>query len=102
MGLRDLEKAIERGVDGVLGRVFRSDVSQLEISKRVERELDAGTRRGSRGDRVMPNDIEVRIHPNDAEALPVEEVETSLLHICLLYTSPSPRDATLSRMPSSA
>ena len=24
------------------------------------------------------------------------------LEICLLYTSPSPRDATLSRMPSSA
>ena len=26
----------------------------------------------------------------------------ALAHICLLYTSPSPRDATLSRMPSSA
>ena len=26
----------------------------------------------------------------------------SLLYFCLLYTSPSPRDATLSRMPSSA
>ena len=25
-----------------------------------------------------------------------------IIHICLLYTSPSPRDATLSRMPSSA
>ena len=25
-----------------------------------------------------------------------------LIHDCLLYTSPSPRDATLSRMPSSA
>ena len=25
-----------------------------------------------------------------------------LIHGCLLYTSPSPRDATLSRMPSSA
>ena len=24
------------------------------------------------------------------------------IHLCLLYTSPSPRDATLSRMPSSA
>ena len=24
------------------------------------------------------------------------------LYVCLLYTSPSPRDATLSRMPSSA
>ena len=28
--------------------------------------------------------------------------EDALLHACLLYTSPSPRDATLSRMPSSA
>ena len=27
---------------------------------------------------------------------------TGLNYICLLYTSPSPRDATLSRMPSSA
>ena len=27
---------------------------------------------------------------------------TVLAHACLLYTSPSPRDATLSRMPSSA
>ena len=30
------------------------------------------------------------------------EGESGLLNICLLYTSPSPRDATLSRMPSSA
>ena len=28
--------------------------------------------------------------------------EAGLISICLLYTSPSPRDATLSRMPSSA
>ena len=32
-----------------------------------------------------------------------EEKKTILMdNICLLYTSPSPRDATLSRMPSSA
>ena len=30
------------------------------------------------------------------------ELESQLLKNCLLYTSPSPRDATLSRMPSSA
>ena len=30
------------------------------------------------------------------------EVENSENNSCLLYTSPSPRDATLSRMPSSA
>ena len=31
-----------------------------------------------------------------------EELSLKLLYVCLLYTSPSPRDATLSRMPSSA
>ena len=31
-----------------------------------------------------------------------DSVRTELLKLCLLYTSPSPRDATLSRMPSSA
>ena len=30
------------------------------------------------------------------------EIESALVSHCLLYTSPSPRDATLSRMPSSA
>ena len=30
------------------------------------------------------------------------DYETEILNGCLLYTSPSPRDATLSRMPSSA
>ena len=34
--------------------------------------------------------------------LPPEQRETLSLIACLLYTSPSPRDATLSRMPSSA
>ena len=34
---------------------------------------------------------------NDSEEIEVEQVQD-----CLLYTSPSPRDATLSRMPSSA
>ena len=32
----------------------------------------------------------------------VQEILEVLYRICLLYTSPSPRDATLSRMPSSA
>ena len=29
-------------------------------------------------------------------------IATGATYVCLLYTSPSPRDATLSRMPSSA
>ena len=48
----------------------------------------------------------LRIHPQRA-AHPAPEVLrqqpiADLGKICLLYTSPSPRDATLSRMPSSA
>jgi len=81
MGLRDVERAIERGVDGVLGRVFRADVTPLEIEKRVERELDAGARRGRDGSRTMPNEIEVRINPVDAASLlhSTEEIQKRLL-----------------------
>ena len=32
----------------------------------------------------------------------LQEAYHQIVKICLLYTSPSPRDATLSRMPSSA
>ena len=97
MGLRDVERAIERGVDGVLGRVFRAEVTPLEIEKRVERELEAGARSDRDGGRTMPNEIEVRIHTSDAAALSdsTDTIEKALLakaRDCLLYTSPSPRD----------
>ena len=37
------------------------------------------------------------------DAIPKGKVKKGAVHkACLLYTSPSPRDATLSRMPSSA
>ena len=38
----------------------------------------------------------------DALALPAKSAAVAMTDFCLLYTSPSPRDATLSRMPSSA
>lgn len=83
MGLRDLERRIERGVDGVLGKVFRADVSRIEVAKRVERELDAGARRGDRGTRVMPNDIEIRLHPDDVRGLDAStgELERDLVSL---------------------
>ena len=43
---------------------------------------------------------QVNVNINQGSAAPVNFNNTS--HACLLYTSPSPRDATLSRMPSSA
>ena len=41
------------------------------------------------------------VDPNVMAAI-FEQQRGGILDICLLYTSPSPRDATLSRMPSSA
>ena len=39
----------------------------------------------------------------EQEDCPSHEIVAALLHdVCLLYTSPSPRDGLLSRMPSSA
>ena len=43
----------------------------------------------------------VRLMNSNLGVLPIS-VKEAILEACLLYTSPSPRDATLSRMPSSA
>ena len=49
-------------------------------------------------DSQLPNFFEVKL--SDGSFFYVEKGGEYL--VCLLYTSPSPRDATLSRMPSSA
>ena len=63
---------------------------------------------------LFANDIDIAVSELEAQAaideyLAVNEPESMgvrlyprNISICLLYTSPSPRDATLSRMPSSA
>ena len=55
-------------------------------------------------DHTYVQDLVERGQISDEEALshPQAHVLTRCLGACLLYTSPSPRDATLSRMPSSA
>ena len=49
----------------------------------------------------IANQLKPRLHYIDSEMLETEKIE-DLLSGCLLYTSPSPRDAHESRMPSSA
>ena len=55
------------------------------------------------GVNLVGDPVEMLINP-EADQAEVERVirELGLDRPCLLYTSPSPRDATLSRMPSSA
>ena len=57
----------------------------------------------------MSDKMHIKMTVNGEEVETLAEPRELLIHvlrerlnICLLYTSPSPRDATLSRMPSSA
>ena len=54
---------------------------------------------------VRPHSIFEREDNNLYLEMPISYTQAALgaeIEVCLLYTSPSPRDATLSRMPSSA
>ena len=44
----------------------------------------------------------IKLNSNGVEKFDFKEKQVMEVIACLLYTSPSPRDATLSRMPSSA
>ena len=59
--------------------------------------------------------VDTQVRPSDVTKFPIIDAllnvprekfvpdgKREAAYICLLYTSPSPRDATLSRMPSSA
>ena len=84
--------------------------TKAEKSKKLKTKQEHPTHSALDGGRVT-----VDVDEEDLELMTLEEVEASratlahdggdgrlLCTYCLLYTSPSPRDATLSRMPSSA
>ena len=50
---------------------------------------------------LLSLDVGAESRPS-ATGIPIKPLEASLAFLCLLYTSPSPRDGLLSRMPSSA
>ena len=53
------------------------------------------------GEGIHPREAS-RHHVETSSAVLAEALQKAKISVCLLYTSPSPRDATLSRMPSSA
>ena len=83
----------------LIGRIIRSPhhyarVLSVDFSKALELPGVVAIATGADAE----NKFGVLPVTKDEHAMAVEKVR----HVCLLYTSPSPRDATLSRMPSSA
>lgn len=68
MGLaRDLERRLERLVDGVSSAIFRGRVHPVDLGTRIIRDADLNTTEGLAGP-VVPNDYELALNPDDLDS----------------------------------
>jgi len=81
MGLQQFEQRLERLVEGVFAKTFRSGVKPVELGRRVTREMDIRRTVGVNG-LIAPNHFTVALSPDDnrqfetyAEALTRELAE---------------------------
>ncbi len=65
MGLQQFERRLERLVEGVFARAFRSGLQPVEIGRRLTREMDLRRTIAPRGT-LTPNHFEVSLSPKDA------------------------------------
>ena len=80
----------------ILDRLVGFELSET-LWKKVKGKLSAGRVQSVAVKLVVEREREIQ----NFDSVPYYKV-SALFEVCLLYTSPSPRDATLSRMPSSA
>jgi hypothetical protein len=63
--LQGLEHRLERMVEGVFARAFRSSLRPIELGKRMVREMDDARTVDVRGRVVVPNVFEFHLSPSD-------------------------------------
>jgi hypothetical protein len=64
MGLQQFERRLERLVEGVFARAFRSGLQPVEVGRRLAREMDLRRTVAPRGV-LAPNDFRVVLSPSD-------------------------------------
>lgn len=65
VGLRSFESGLERMVEGVFSRAFRSAVRPIELGRRLLREMDERRSVDVRGRRIVPNAFVIRLSASD-------------------------------------
>lgn len=65
MGLQSFERGLERMVDGVFTRAFRSNVRPIELGRRLLREMDDNRSVDVKGRRIVPNHFVISLSPDD-------------------------------------
>lgn len=66
MGLADLERRLERLVEGAFAKAFRSGVAPIELLRRLTRDMDTNRSHGVRGV-IAPNHYTIALAPADHE-----------------------------------
>ena len=77
MVLRNFEDRLERLVEGMFARAFRSGLQPVELGRRLVKEMDASRTLDVRGRQLAPNRFVVRVSPEDAERF--AQVQHSLI-----------------------
>lgn len=67
MVLRNFERRLERIVEGVFARAFKSGLRPVEIGRRLTREMDDSRSIGVRGSTVVANHYTVNLSAQDAD-----------------------------------
>src|SRR5829696_2332112 len=67
--LERFEKKVEGAVSAVFARTFKGDVQPVEITARLQRELDAEAKLMSRDKRLVPNQFSVHLAQSDHDKL---------------------------------
>lgn len=70
MGVFDrIEKKLENSVSGAFARAFKGDVQPVEITARLQRELDSEAKLLSRDRKLVPNEFKIGLSQHDYDRL---------------------------------
>jgi len=65
MGLQGFERSVERMVEGVFSRAFRSSIKPIELGRRMLREMDDHRSLDVKGRTIVPNAFTFVLSPED-------------------------------------